>query len=255
VGGNGFGTRTFWAVAIPNSAVFFDAASETAVLHVRDLAVNDSTNIPVSLGPNWQTAFVPATVSIDITWSGQVTRRVRITDGTNGDHFAGDFAEQPVMVRWSAETATGFRFRSEPGTFATSLPGQFFAEVGRERNGSFFPADLGGGEPELLSVAPIAIRDLSASRTAVDAVGLARVLGGTWSTPAPSEATFLLSPEPAETLGASPVGNLESNWRVAPPDLDIGATHPQVLDEVFAMPEGITPGDALRADTAFAWAF
>jgi len=100
-----------------------------AELHVRDLALRDSFNIPNALA---QGAFVPATVSVDLVWSGPVTRRVNVRDAAND--FAGNFAENQATVSFSA-TEEGFQFQSAPASTSTSV----FAEVGHERNGTFFP--------------------------------------------------------------------------------------------------------------------
>src|SRR5262249_19645800 len=100
-----------------------------AELHVRDLALRDYFNIPNALA---QGAFVPATVSVDVVWSGPVTRRVNVRDAAND--FAGNFAENQATVSFSA-TEEGFQFQSAPASTSTSV----FAEVGHERNGTFFP--------------------------------------------------------------------------------------------------------------------
>ncbi len=88
-------------------------------------------------------------------WNGPVTRRVHVKDAANG--FAGQFNENEATVTWSARSTSGFRFTSKPGNFATSIPEvpgvngvtaplNFFAQVGQERNGIFFPS----GSPDAL---------------------------------------------------------------------------------------------------------
>ncbi len=133
-----------------------------AELHVRDLALLDYPKIPVAIGAQWQTAFVPATISIDAVWDGPVTRRVNVQNGTNGDQFAGEFAQDQVTVSWSASNASGFRFTGDPGTLATTtIPGFAFAEVGHLTSGIFFPSgsDTAGAGP-LLAPAPGAAQPL-----------------------------------------------------------------------------------------------
>jgi hypothetical protein len=134
VGGNGFGTRTFWTSPIPDDDVTVQFAAGRAEMRVNNFALGDYTKIPIALGPNWQTAFVPATVSFDIVWSGPVTRRLNVRDGTNGNNYAGEYVENQATVTWSASEA-GFSFTSNPGTVS------LFAELGHERNGSFNPPD------------------------------------------------------------------------------------------------------------------
>jgi hypothetical protein len=111
-------------------------------MHVRDLALLDYPKVPVALGPDWQTASVPATISFDVVWHGPVTRRVTVPDATNGDHFAGRFAEDQVTVTWSGRNASGFRFTGNPGDLSTTtIPGFAFSEVGRMRSGVFLLGD------------------------------------------------------------------------------------------------------------------
>jgi hypothetical protein len=114
-------------------------------MEVHNLHLRDYTNIPNALGPVETTPFDPATVSFDVVWSGPVTRRLTVRHGTNGNDFAGQFEENRVTVTWSARnTATGFRFTSNPGNFSTSVDA--FAELGRERNGIFARAE--GDDPD-----------------------------------------------------------------------------------------------------------
>jgi hypothetical protein len=130
-------------VAIPDDAVQVHPGAGKAELHVTNLPIEDYFNLPNALrdGPE-----VDATVSFDVVWSGPVTRRVSVTDGTNGDQFTGEFAEDQATVTWSGSNEQGFRFRSNPGDFSTSAPRRAFAEVGHEGNGIFFGE--GGGDDE-----------------------------------------------------------------------------------------------------------
>lgn|GEM_PF-610571 len=145
MGGNGFGTRTFWTVAIPDSAVQVNFGAGRAEMQVSNLAMDDYGKIPTALGAQWQTAFNPATVSFDVVWSGPVTRRLSVTNGSNGDQFAGDYVEDQATVTWSGtNNATGFSFTANPGDFSTSAPGRAFAELGHEGNGIFFSSDSSG---------------------------------------------------------------------------------------------------------------
>src|SRR5260370_6365839 len=137
--GNHLG-RTFWTVAVPENDVHVNFAAGTAEMHVHNLALRDYGNIPTALGPNFRTAFDPATVSFDVVWNPPVTQRLHILDGENGNDFSGRFNEDQVTVTWSGRNlATGFRFHANPGDLGTSV--DTFAELGRERNGIFAPPD------------------------------------------------------------------------------------------------------------------
>jgi hypothetical protein len=165
--GNGFGTRVFWTAVIPDDDVQVNLEEGTAAMHVHDLPVLDYAAHGlagnVSLGPLWQSAAVPATVSFDVDWGHPVTRRVVVNDAANG--FAGLFKENRATVTWSARSSSGFRFTSNPGDFSTSVPEvpgvngvtaplNFFAEIGHERNGIFFLQGGRGGEDGDASAAP-----------------------------------------------------------------------------------------------------
>src|SRR5262249_33557733 len=117
----------------------------TAEMHVHNLAALDYPEDfgSGSLGPNWQIAYVPATVSFDVVWRAPVSRRVTVSDAT--DQFAGTFNEDQATVGLSARRSSGFQCRSLPGNASTSTPGTpdilttyYFAQIGFERNGIFF---------------------------------------------------------------------------------------------------------------------
>src|SRR5262245_5065470 len=91
---------------------------------------------------------VDASVSFDVVWGGPVKRHVAVRDAANG--FTGLFVEDQATVTWSAREGpsalfpSGFRFRADPGSFATSVPEAApIAELGFEANGIFFPGGSG----------------------------------------------------------------------------------------------------------------
>jgi hypothetical protein len=165
--GNGFGTRVFWTAVIPDSDVQVNPGAGRAEMHVRDLPELDYYSPSgqgdlASLGPTWQTGYFASTVSFDVVWGGPVTRRVQVKDAANG--FAGQFDENQATVTWSVNSTSGFRFTSNPGNFSTSVPEipgvngvtvplNFFAEIGQERNGVFFPSGSSDGLPAGSAVA------------------------------------------------------------------------------------------------------
>jgi hypothetical protein len=151
--GNGFGTRVFWTAVVPDNAVQIDPQAGTVKLHVANLPKYDYYSPSgfagmVSLGPQWQTAWLTASVSFDVVWNAPVTRVVNVHDSTFG--FAGTFLANQATITWSGSNPFGFSFTANPGDFATSVPEvpgvngvtqplNYFAEIGFEQNGVFFP--------------------------------------------------------------------------------------------------------------------
>lgn len=81
-------------------------------------------------------AGTPATVSFTVEWRG-VDQRVNIknTDSPlDGGGFAGEFIRNVAKMEWTG-TVGNVSYESDP--LATS--GSSFAEIGKERNGAFFP--------------------------------------------------------------------------------------------------------------------
>lgn len=111
----------FWTAPIPAQSVTVDLGRVTASLHLVNFPLTDTI-------PN-----VPATVTLDMEWSGK-TAHVAVEDMVNG--FAGDYRECRATIAWSA-SGGGFSFASDAA--ATSVTR--FAELGRERNGRFFPGE------------------------------------------------------------------------------------------------------------------
>ena len=102
-----------------------------ASMNVANLQLRDFFNIPNALFRFLSPASVPASLSLDIDWSGPVTDRTHMNDPTIG--FAGEFVLSQATMTWSAENADGFRFVSNPaGTRSV------FAQLGHMRNGVFF---------------------------------------------------------------------------------------------------------------------
>jgi hypothetical protein len=127
-------------------------AAGKAEMRVDNLALGDYHNVANGLGPHWQTAFDPAVVSFDVVWSRPITRRVHVADGTLGNNYAGEYVENQVTVTWSGTNLKeGFTFTSNPGTFATSSVDGGFAELGHERNGTFFGEDSRSSAPQASS--------------------------------------------------------------------------------------------------------
>ena len=94
-----------------------------------DLAVIDYFDIPNALFRFESPVSVPATCSFDISWSGPVTDRSPVTAPAGS---AGELVMCQATMQWSARSASGFQFVSDPrGTKSV------FAQLGRVTNGVF----------------------------------------------------------------------------------------------------------------------
>ena len=136
----------FWTIEIPDeqdnngtgqhqsegNSIEVELGKGSASMQVSNVPIIDYGNIGNALfggGP----APVPGSVSFKIVWKG-VSERVNIrnTDKVYGG-FAGEFIRNSAQMEWTA-TVGDYTFVSDPlGTSSSS-----FAEIGHERNGSFF---------------------------------------------------------------------------------------------------------------------
>ena len=116
----------FWTTPIERDSVRVNLGAGSASLHVADLEIKDYHDVGNALrdGPS-----VEASVSFDISWSG-VDERVKIRNRSTG--FAGEYVRNTATLDWSASNESGFGFQSDPLA-------SHFAEIGKERNGVFFP--------------------------------------------------------------------------------------------------------------------
>jgi hypothetical protein len=257
--GNGFGARVFWIAVIPDGDLEVHPGAGTAELHVRNLAELDYHDFNASVGPQWQTDYFNATVSFDVVWSDPVTRRVDVKDAADG--FAGHFNEDQATVTWSAHSDSGFSFRSNLGDFSTSVPGNFFAQVGQERNGIFFPTPGGdgSGRDSTLTTGTVGAvvlgrpGDSHASGTDLAALALAHALVN--AVPAPAGTGPALIPARAGADGpASPVtGNGDSMPFTSAPALLRAVAHQRAVDQVFADLSGGTAWNDLDGMEGSAW--
>jgi hypothetical protein len=106
----------FWTTPIERDSVRVNLGAGSASLHIVDLEIEDYGTVVNALrdGPS-----VEASVSFDISWSG-VDERVKIRNRST------------ATLDWSASNESGFGFQSDPLA-------SHFAEIGKERNGVFFP--------------------------------------------------------------------------------------------------------------------
>ena len=130
-------------------------AAGKAEMRVNNLALDDYHFLGNAIGPNFDNPATQddAVVSFDVVWSGPITRRLTVTDGTLGNNYAGNYVENQATVTWTGTNlATGFSFTSDPGTFATSFFDGGFAEIGKEQNGIFFDALATAGSATSVAV-------------------------------------------------------------------------------------------------------
>jgi hypothetical protein len=123
----------FWTTEIPIAGVDMHLGKGSASLQASNVPILDYGFIPNALfggGP----PPVPGTVSFKVVWSG-VDQRLNITntDPVFGG-FAGEFVRNSAQMEWNAVVGD-YTLVSDP--IATSFSS--FAEIGHERNGSFFP--------------------------------------------------------------------------------------------------------------------
>ena len=123
----------FWTVPLRSDdrggGVTVDLDDGKARMRAVNLQVRDFFNIPNALFRTQKPASVGATVSFDIRWLGPATGRSAVTSPPGS---SGRLLMSPATMRWSAQNAKGFSFKSNPsGT--TSV----FGQLGRVRNGIF----------------------------------------------------------------------------------------------------------------------
>jgi hypothetical protein len=129
LGINPYPSGFFWTMRIPDDSVTVHLGAGRASMRVSEQPALDFGKIPTAImnGPS-----VASIVSYDVEWSG-VIERSQIRDATQG--FSGSFLTTSATINWSARHTNGdFTFQSDPTGQST-----IFAEIGHERNGTFFP--------------------------------------------------------------------------------------------------------------------
>jgi hypothetical protein len=109
--------------------VTVDLENGTARMTATNVHVRDFFNIPNALFRFQKPVSVASTVSFDIRWMGPATHPTAVTSpsGSTGRVF-----KSPVTMKWSATSASGFSFKSNPSGTTS-----FFGQLGRVRNGIF----------------------------------------------------------------------------------------------------------------------
>jgi hypothetical protein len=123
----------FWTLQIPADGVNVQLGKGSASMKASNVPILDygvGGNAIFGGGP----APIPGAVSFRVVWSG-VNERLNLknNDPVYGG-FAGEFVRNSAQMEWTG-TVGDLTFVSDP--IETSSSG--FAEIGHERNGSFFP--------------------------------------------------------------------------------------------------------------------
>jgi hypothetical protein len=126
----------FWTVPLQSGregegqdGVTVDLDKAKARMRAKNLRVMDFFNIPNALLHLQSPVSVRASVSFDIRWTGPVTSRSPVTSPPGS---SGRLLMNTATMKWSAQNAQGFSFKSDPsGTTSVS------AQLGRVRNGIF----------------------------------------------------------------------------------------------------------------------
>jgi hypothetical protein len=125
-------TGLFWTIEIDEDDVQVNLDQGKAFMEAEDVPILDYRDIANAL--SGARAPTPGFVSLRVIWSGVGERvNIRNADPVYGG-FAGTFIRNAARMEWTAKVGH-FRFHSAP--LATSSSS--FAEIGRERNGIFFP--------------------------------------------------------------------------------------------------------------------
>ena len=123
----------FWTVELPEDSVEVEFGRGRASLRGFDVPVFDYGSLTNALFGPVPSPLPTGSVSFKVVWNGPGQRvNIRNADPTYGG-FAGEFIRNKAQMEWTA-TVGDYTFVSDPLATSSSV----FAEIGRERNGSFF---------------------------------------------------------------------------------------------------------------------
>jgi hypothetical protein len=127
-------TGLFWTLPVPADGIDVNLGKGSASLQAFDVPIFDYGYIANSLfggGP----PPIPGTVSFKVVWSGVDERlNIKNNDAVYGG-FSGEFVRNSAQMEWTGRVGD-LSFASAPLATSSSI----FAELGHERNGSFFSA-------------------------------------------------------------------------------------------------------------------
>jgi hypothetical protein len=112
-----------------DQSVTVDLEDGKARMKAANVRVRDFFNIPNALFRFQKPVSVGATVSFDIRWMGPATHPSAVTSPPGS---TGRVSKSPVTMKWSATSASGFNFKSNPSGTTS-----FFGQLGHVRNGIF----------------------------------------------------------------------------------------------------------------------
>jgi hypothetical protein len=121
----------FWTVPLQApDGVTVNFGAGRAQMTAHDVPSPDYFSIPNALFRFLDPVSEPATCSFDISWRGPVTDRSPVTapDGSSGELVMCD-----ATMQWSARSASGFHFETDPNAPTKSV----FAQLGKVTNGVF----------------------------------------------------------------------------------------------------------------------
>jgi hypothetical protein len=123
----------FWTIEIPNDGIDVQPGKGSATLQASNVPILDYGDILNALLGNGPPP-IPGSVSFKVVWSGVNSRvNIRNTNPVYGG-FAAEFVRNTAQMEWTAKVGDN-TFASDPLSTSKSS----FAEMGHERNGSFFP--------------------------------------------------------------------------------------------------------------------
>ena len=124
----------FWTIELPEESVEVEFGKGRASLRGSEVSVFDYGTLGNALFGPVPSPLPIGSVSFKVVWSGPCQRvHIRNTDPIYGG-FAGEFIRNTAQMEWTA-TVGDYTYVSDPLATSSSA----FAEIGRERNGSFFP--------------------------------------------------------------------------------------------------------------------
>jgi hypothetical protein len=123
----------FWTIELPEDSVEVEFERGKASLRGFDVPIFDYGTLVNGLFGPPPSPLPTGKVSFKVVWGGFGQRvNIRNTDPVYGG-FAGEFIRNTAQMEWTA-TVGDYRFVSDPLVTSSSA----FAEIGHERNGSFF---------------------------------------------------------------------------------------------------------------------
>ena len=127
-GVNPYPDGLFWTTRVAPEAVVARPASGEAIYKVKNLVIRNFPDFNTALSGD---PGAPAVVSFEVRWFA-VEERLNLKDETTG--FGGAFVRGQARMAWTARVGQ-YLFESDPIETSSSD----FAELGTERNGSYFP--------------------------------------------------------------------------------------------------------------------